>query len=377
MKNTLPVRILNLFTIMNRGGAESMVMNYYRKMDRSKIQFDFLVHREERGAFDEEIESMGGKIFRICPLNPLKFGEYKKQIAKFFDIHTEYKIIHSHMSESGYFAFKEAIKHDIPIRICHAHNTPNYSGWMINDRIKGICRYYFKNRIRSLTTDMFTCSNDAGKWLFGYENASRLIMMNNAVDAGSLKYSDEVSQIVKQELGINGKYVIGHTGRFNVQKNHKFLIEIFRKYSEINKDAVLLLAGDGELKSEIKKAVADYKIEDKVIFLGVRSDMERIYQAFDIFLFPSLFEGLSVALIEAQAAGIPCVVSENISPQTIITDIVEKLPIDKGVSCWIEKLKEKETAERYDNYESVVEAKFDIESNVKWLTDYYLKALKY
>ena len=162
------------------------------------------------------------------------------------------------------------------------------------------------------------------------------------------------------------------SGRFNIQKNHKFLIDIFKEYSLYNDNAVLVLAGDGELKESIKKQVVEYDLADKVKFLGIRCDMERIYQAFDLFMFPSLFEGLSVALVEAQAAGIPCLVSENISPQTIITSIVDKLPINNGVSCWVKKIKEKEDVKRSDTYKDIVDARFDIKYNVKWLTDYYM-----
>lgn len=148
-----PIRILNLFTIMNRGGAETMVMNYYRAIDKSKIQFDFMVHRQERGAYDDEIEAMGGRIFRMCPIYPQNLFKYQQLLKTFFDNHPEYRILHSHMSELGYFAFKEAIKHGVPVRICHAHSSPNFKIETFKEKLKVIPREILARRMRKLSTD--------------------------------------------------------------------------------------------------------------------------------------------------------------------------------------------------------------------------------
>ncbi len=236
------IRILNLFTIMNRGGAETMVMNYYRKIDRTKVQFDFLVHREQKGAFDDEIKELGGKIYHICPIYPHNFSKYKRMAAQFLDEHPEYHIIHSHISELGYFMLKEAYKRNIPVRICHAHNT--YYGW----DLKMFVRIYFKLNIRKYVTHMFACSMDAGEWLFGKRNHDRIRVINNAIDTSLFQYKESVRENVRKELGIQGKFVIGNVGRFEKQKNHTFVIDVFKKICKKRDDAVLLLVGGGKIE---------------------------------------------------------------------------------------------------------------------------------
>lgn len=176
-------RVLNLFTIMNRGGAETMVMNYYRNINREKIQFDFMVHRQEEGAYEQEIRELGGKIYRMIPIYPQNFRKYEKMICDFFDAHDEYDIIHSHMSELGYFVLKEAKKRGVPVRICHAHNAPH--GW----DLKMFMRTYFKWQIKKYYTHMFVCGIESGDWLFGKKNRDKFIMQNNAIDAEKFKYT--------------------------------------------------------------------------------------------------------------------------------------------------------------------------------------------
>ena len=191
-----PIRVLNLFTIMNRGGAETMVMNYYRNIDRSKVQFDFLVHRQERGAYDDEIEAMGGRIYRMCPIYPQNFSKYKKMLKVFFDEHPEYKILHSHMSELGCYAFIEAQKRGIKIKICHAHNAP------CGFDSKTLMRNYFKIKIRPYVSHMFVCGQASGMWLFGEKNTSKFIQVNNAIDSLKYKNTPTYSNEVKEELGV-------------------------------------------------------------------------------------------------------------------------------------------------------------------------------
>ncbi|MBP3938677.1 MAG: glycosyltransferase, partial [Clostridia bacterium] len=256
-----PVRILNLFTIMNRGGAETMVMNYYRNIDRTKVQFDFMVHREERGAYDDEIEALGGKIYRMPPVQPGYFREYKAKIAEFFDEHEEYSIIHSHMSELGYYVFKEAKSRGIKCTVCHAHNAPHFSDETFIEKVKDIVRNYFKHKIRKYVDHMFICGIEAGDWLFGKENSDRFVMMNNAVDARRFSWDEQKAEEVRKRLELGGKFVVCHVGRFNSQKNHTFLIDIFKEINEKNKNAVLLLVGAGELEEKIRQKVSDLQLD--------------------------------------------------------------------------------------------------------------------
>lgn len=368
-----PVRILNLFTIMNRGGAETMVMNYYRKIDKTKVQFDFLVHRQERGAYDDEIEAMGGRIFRMCPIFPQNFAKYKKMLKVFFDRHPEYKILHSHMSELGCFAFIEAEKHGIKVKICHAHNAPVKGGMNLKEKGQLIFRDYFKKKMLPYSDHLFICGEEAGNWLYGKENKDRFVMMNNAVDAEKFRYSPAVRAEMRKEMNLENKFVILNVGRFNLQKNHTFILDIFKEIKSIHKDSVLLLAGNGNLENEIKEKSSNLGLDDFVRFLGLRNDIDRLLQCADVFLFPSLYEGLPVTMVEAQSSGIKCFISDVIPQQCVLTDDVTSLSLESGAKSWAEKITSLCGGyERLDRYEDMVKANFDISANAQWLCDFYL-----
>lgn len=366
-----PIRVLNLFTIMNRGGAETMVMNYYRKIDREKVQFDFLVHREEEGAYEKEIKELGGRIYRMPPIYPQNFSLYKKKIREFFEEHKEYKIIHSHMSELGYFALREAKRQGIPVRICHAHNAPHGFEW------KMLVRNYFKKKMMPYLTHMFMCGKESGDWLYGKEHEDKFIQLNNAIDAEKFRYNEKKEQEIRKELDVEGKFVIGHVGRFFKQKNHTFLIDIFKEIQEKKKNAVLLLVGTGELKEEIEHKVKDLGLEKKVRFLGVRSDVNKIMECFDVFLFPSLFEGLPVTMVEAQAAGNLCIISDSIPRECCITKNVRIYSLEKDANSWADfVISESQNYEKKDMYDDIVNAGFDINKNAKWLEEFYINAAR-
>lgn len=208
-----PIRVLNLFTILNRGGAETMVMNYYRHIDRTRVQFDFLVHREERGAYEDEIESLGGRIFRMMPVRPWTAGAYRRAIRVFFSEHPEYRILHAHMSELGLYAFQEAKRMGIPVRICHAHNAPH------GIDLKSPVRWYMKTRMRPYITHRFMCGYESGLWLFGSRYRDSFIQMNNAVDAAAFRYDAARRAEVRRMLELpEGSLTVGHVGRFNYRR---------------------------------------------------------------------------------------------------------------------------------------------------------------
>ena len=362
------VRVLNLFTIMNRGGAETMVMNYYRHFDRTKLQFDFMVHREERGAYDDEIEALGGKIYRMPAIRPWTSFAYKKQISHFYAYHPEYQIIHSHMSELGYYDFKEAERAGMPVRIAHAHNRPH------GIDLKSPMRWYYKTRMKPLLTHMFMCGKESGEWLFGKKNQDKFIMLNNAIDTEKYVFQPSVRREVREKLGLNNKFVIGHVGRFDAQKNHSFIIEIFCEVLKKRPDAVLMLIGNdsGLISERIHSMVEQFGITDKVLFLGVRSDVADLMQAMDMFLFPSLFEGFGIAVLEAQASGLPCVVSKCIPDECIVTDLVSRLDVQQDEVSWANHLVNIKCDERMNTSRQIIESGFDIKDNAKWLQDFYL-----
>ena len=363
---TEPVRVLNLFTIMNRGGAETMVMNYYRNIDRSKVQYDFMVHRQERGAYDDEIEALGGR-----PIRPWTAGEYRKTVRAFYAEHPEYRVIHSHMSELGYYDFREAEKAGVPVRICHAHNRP------YGIDLKSPVRWYYKTMMRPHITDLFICGKESGDWLFGRKNEARFIQLNNAIDARQYAYCPEIRQKMRQSLGIGeDQLVIGHVGRFYPQKNHKFIIDIFQAVRTKNPKAVLLLVGNdaGEGGKEIHQKAEQLGLTPWVKFLGTRGDVAELLQAMDVFLFPSLFEGLSVASIEAQAAGLPVLISDSVPIECRKTDLVHVLPLSAPPEEWADSVLELARIPRRNTYEEIRDAGFDVVENAKWLQAFYLQA---
>lgn len=369
-----PIRILNLFTIMNRGGAETMVMNYYRAIDKSKIQFDFMVHRQERGAYDDEIEAMGGRIFRMCPIYPQNLFRYKRMLKEFFDNNPEYQILHSHMSELGYFAFKEAIRHHVPVRICHAHNIPVFRNETTKEKIKRIPREILAYLIRSISTDYFACSKEAGVWLFGTKKQT--VIMKNAIDTTKFTYSDKIAREIKGEFNWENKYIIGHVGRFAPQKNHSFLIDIFYYIQKEIPDSILVLLGEGDLRFQIEKKVSDLKIEDKVFFLGNRNDVYRFYQAFDVFIFPSLYEGFGNVLLEAQACGIQSFTSKDVVPQYVnVTPLFHYIPLSYSAEDWKSIIIPYMNYQRKNMSKYIQDNGFDINQNAEWLKNFYLDKL--
>lgn len=368
-----PIRILNLFTIMNHGGAETMVMNYYRKIDKSKVQFDFMVHRSQRGAYDDEIEAMGGRIYRMCPIYPQNFGKYKKMLKVFFDKHPEYKILHSHMSELGCYAFQEASKRGISCKICHAHNAPVRESMSLKEKGQLIFRNYFKKKMLPYTDHLFICAEKAGNWLYGEENSDRFVMMNNAVDAEKFRFNEEERNKMRKALGVEDKLTIINVSRFNPQKNHTFIIDIFEEIKKQHPDSVLLLAGNGDLENSIKEKCKALGISDSVKFLGLRNDINNLLLASDVFLFPSLYEGLPVTMVEAQSSGIKCFISDAIPQQCVLTDDVTALPLQSGAKSWADEiLKLKNGYDRKDRYRKIVDAGFDITANAKWLEEFYI-----
>lgn len=358
-----PVRILHIVTHMNRGGLETMLMNYYRNIDKSKVQFDFLVHREQKADYDNEIESLGGKIYRLSTLNPLSYS-YLKSVDRFFKNHNEYKIVHCHLDCLSSIPLKIAKKNGVPFTIAHSHNANQ------DKNLKYIIKIIAKKKISKYADNLFACSKEAGKWMF---NTNDFIVLNNAIDSKKYAYNEGKSKELKDKLGISNKFVVGNVGRFYKQKNHIFLVDIFKELCQINEDAVLMLVGGGELEDKIKNKVKELGLMDKVLFLGVRSDIEDLMQVMDVFLLPSLYEGLGIVLVEAQAAGLPCIISNTVPNDGIVTSNVTKINLNTNTKEWADKINNNRNFSRKNTFEEIKRNKFDIELNTKWLQKYYLE----
>jgi len=279
---------------MNRGGAETMIMNYYRNTDRTKVQFDFLLHRSEEGAFDKEILEMGGKIYHMPAIHPKNYTAYKKKLNHFFSVHKEYSIVHSHLNALSFMVLSAARKNGVKTRIAHSHiaiESISISDFFDKNSenktlVKDLIFSRLKHKVAKQATHFFACGIKAGDWLFGKKNATKYKVIYNAIDTSKFRYSVSESQAFRQKEGLEGKKIIGHIGRFDNQKNHLFLIDIFSELSKINNDVVLCLVGQGDLEPKIKEKVSNLSLTDKVYFLGVRCDIKKNINGLDLFLFP-------------------------------------------------------------------------------------------
>ncbi len=361
-----PIRVLHVVTHMNRGGLETMIMNYYRHIDRTKIQFDFLTHRDGKKDYDDEIQKLGGKIYHLPTLNPLDKKGYLKKLDDFFREHPEYKIVHSHLDCMSAYPLRAAKKYGVSVRIAHAHSTSEEK-----KDLKYLIKLYSKRKIPVYATDLFACSQKAGEWMFGNRDFT---VMKNAINCEKYLYSESIAVEVKRELGIEGKFVVGHVGRFSIPKNHKFLIDIFRQIYTQNPNAVLLFVGEGVLMDEIKQKVKEYQLEQAVKFLGLRDDVERIMQAMDVFVFPSLYEGLGIVAIEAQVAGIPCIVSESIPQEVKITNNLSFLNVESSAKTWAQKVLEVNRPKEKTT-DLIEKSGYDIKKNSQWLLEKYQESL--
>lgn len=359
----MPIRILHIVTYMGRGGLESMLMNYYHHMDRSKVQFDFLVHRDFEADYDQEIRSLGGQIHHISRLVPWS-GKYRQELKDFFLAHPEYQIIHVHQDCLSSVALQCAKECGVPVRIAHAHSSSAVKN------LKYPIKLFYKKQISRYSTDLFACSQPAGKWMFC---GAPFQVLNNAVDARKYEYNEKAGQEISAKLGIQNQLVIGHVGRFRTEKNHEFLIDIFAALVQKHPNSVLLLAGDGELQAAIQEKVQKLDLTDKVRFLGACSNVDQLLQAMDVFVFPSMYEGLPVTLVEAQAAGVPCVISNRIPPECIITDLITQKSLQDRPEHWAEEILKHQSIPHELTYSKICAAGFDIEKNARKLQNLYLQ----
>ena len=364
------IRVLQVVTSMDVGGIEVLLMNLYRHIDRSVLQFDFLLHRLQVTHFEKEIQELGGRIYRVPPVNPLHHHAYLKALEAFFVAHTEHKIVHAHNNAFSMYVLRAAKKAGVSVCIAHSHIADVPFDWK-----RSIFYNYCRIKINKYVDYAFACSNDAGKWLFGKHilNIDCFHVLHNGIICEKFRYSEMIRRDLRTKLGIGNQFVIGHIGRFSEQKNQLFILSVFSKILQSHPESLLLFVGDGKGREKIEHQAQNMNLIGKVQFLGVRSDVPNLMQAMDVFLFPSLFEGFPVTLVEAQAAGLPCVVSDTISKEVKITDLVEFVPLSKSPEEWAKIVLEKvNVTKRKDYSEEVKKAGFDVTENAKWLQEFYL-----
>lgn len=367
-----PIRILMIFTIMNRGGAETMIMNYYRNIDRTKIQFDFVVHRQEKGAYDDEIRKLGGRIFVFPAVRPSNFSKYKKQIRAFLDKHPEYTIIHSHAQELAYYFYKIAYEKGVPYIITHSHNAS-----MLWD-IKAPLRILWRKIMFKYTNVYFSCGEEAAKHYYGRKRAQQAILMQNAIDIERFEYNKSSRCKIRKELNISDdEYVIGHIGRFSKQKNHPFILKVFDSFLKKHSNSRLMLVGEEDTKQAIRERAKELGIEDRVTFAGLRADIPEMLSAMDCILMPSLFEGVSVAMIEEQASGLPLITSDKVPCEVGLLPSTEFISLKANINVWVSALEKYHNIPRNESAIDIVRnAGYDIKTNAAKLQEYYLNLSK-
>ncbi|PGO33399.1 glycosyl transferase family 1 [Bacillus cereus] len=361
-----PLRVLHVVVNMNRGGAETLIMNLYRNIDRSKVQFDFLTCKE--GVFDDEVVKLGGKVHRIPYVTDVGHRGYIKALNTFFSSHPQYKIVHSHMDKMSGLVLRSAKKAGVPVRIAHSHNTSSEGGATAK-----IYKWYAGKSIGTCATHLLACSNAAARWLFA-DKADTARILKNGIDCDRFLFIPEMRKNVREELQLEqDALVIGHVGRFAHQKNHAYLIELFAQLTRFRPNSILLLAGEGPLRMEIENQVRELNLEKHIRFLGIRADIERILQAFDVFVFPSIHEGLPLTLIEAQGVGLPCIISDAITKEVDLgMNLVEHVPLADKMA-WIEKMKNIEISNfpREIPAQVFLEKGYDIKHTAELTQDYY------
>ncbi|MBN8193799.1 glycosyltransferase family 1 protein [Bacillus sp. NTK074B] len=367
-----PTRVLHVVWKMDRGGAETMIMNLYRNIDRTKVQFDFIVHTDQKCSYDDEIIALGGRIYNIPRFNGINIIKYQNAWKRFFDDHREYKLIHGHLGSTAAIYLYIAKKYGL-YTIAHSHNTNN------EITLKGKLYSLFAYPTRNIAHYFFGCSQDAGLDRFGKKvvYSSNFKVMNNAIKVEDFIFSGRMREKKRLEFDMGKKFVIGHIGRFNTQKNHTFLIDIFKKIHEKNDKAMLMMIGDGNLRDSIERKVNSLGLQESVIFTGVRPDIQDLLQAIDIFVFPSLFEGLGIVTVEAQASGLRCIVADVIPNEAYVTNLVDAISLSSPIDTWANAiLKYAKGYERKNTYEEIKSNGYDICDTVNWLESFYLKKME-
>lgn len=361
------IRILHIVPFLDGGGVENLLLNYYKRMDKNSYKFDFIVHGSEIGSLESVFESYGSKIFHIPP----KRENLKENLRRMKSIINkgDYDVIHVHQGIMSFIPIYYARKCGIKVRIAHSHM--DYKERPIFMKIiDTILLPILKNN----ATHWFACGRDAGKSLWGKKavDEGKVFIMKNAIEVDRFKFNSKVREDVRRELGLDGKFVIGNVARLSYQKNHEFLIRVFNDIYKKNKDSVLLLVGKGELEIDINNLVKELDLQDAVKFLGIRDDVHRLLQGMDIFVLPSRYEGLPVAMIETQASSLMSIISDCITDEVKATNLIKFVSLEETYEFWSDKILEYYNGyKRYDTKKEMEKSGYDISNQVTVLEDIY------
>lgn len=367
-----PIRVLQIIGIVAGGGVESVIMNYYENVDRSKVQFDFIVHDDNKIDITQKVEAMGGKVYKVTPYykNPIAFTyEIYKVIKKF-----HYRIVHSNMNTLSAFSLFAAWAAGVPIRILHNHSTSSPG-----ETKRNIMKFILRPLARLFANHYLACSRFAGDWMYGQKmmDSGKVTVINNAIDLKKYAFNLQKRKVLRKKLGVADEFVVGHVGRFMYQKNHDFLIDIFAEAHRKIPQMVLLLIGDGPLREGIEEKVRGLNLIENVRFLGVRDDVQDLYNAMDLFILPSHYEGLGMVGVEAQANGLNVLASTAVPDEMKFTNLVQFEDLKNDTSKWSDRI-----IQIYYNYHMTRnnrgapifnQSKFDISVQAKKLVNYYIQ----
>lgn len=362
-----PIRVLQIIGDVVGGGVEQVILNYYRHIDRNEVQFDFILHNGALKSYVDNIESLGGKVYKITPYksNPVKTVLEMYKIMK-----GNYQIVHSNMNALSVFPLFAAYLAGVPVRILHNHSTDTKA-----EPLRTFVKHLLRPFARLFANEYWACSKLAGEWMYGKQAVAdgKVTIINNAIDLKQFAFDEAKRNKLRKELGLQDCFVIGHVGRFMKQKNHDFLVNIFAEIVKEQDDVKLLLIGDGPLREQIENKVKTLGLDEKVIFTGVRSDVADLYNAMDVFVLPSFYEGLPVVGVEVQANGLPFLCSSNVTREILISDRIELLKLEDGMKTWAEKILAYVNKKRIIASKDISKSGFDIEVEAKKLGERYRK----
>lgn len=364
-----PLRILQVVTQMNRGGMENRLMDIYRNVDREKLQFDFYTLRKEKGQFDDEILAMGGKVYYSEPFSVRHLFQIPGRFRAFFLEHPEYRVCHAHLNQWCNLILEGARRARVPVRIAHARTA--LTGSSASVRVKNLIRTLYPNS----PTHRFAVSEKAAVWLYGKRRVKRGLceVWPNAIETKKFLFSAERREKTREELALSDEYVVLHVGNLRRVKNHDFLFFVFAEILQREPKSVLLLAGQGEREAELRALAKELSIFERVRFLGSREDVPALLSAADVFVFPSFYEGLPGAVLEAQAASLPCLISDTIASEVLLSDRVRALSIDASVKTWADAVLLTRAGAREDAYELFCKTGYDVAALAERLSDFYLQ----
>ena len=360
-----PIRIAHIIGKLNAGGVEAVVNNYYRNIDHKKYQFDFFIDSDGACQPPQELINMGARYFVIPPYQ--KPFQYIKTLTNYFK-GNHYTIVHSDMNTLAVFSLFAAWLAHVPIRINHNHSTASKG-----ETKKNILKYLLRPFATLFATHYCACSRYAGEWLFGKKAVAqgKVKIFNNAINVENFEYNPLIRDKVRKELDLNDKFVVGHVGRFCFQKNQEFVVKVFSEFHKTNSNSILMMIGIGNTVSAIREQVKVLGLNDHVLFLGARTDVNQLYQAMDAFVFPSRYEGLGVVAIEAQCAGLPVLASNRVPKEAKVISEMFFLPLSGELNKWVCKIQQFKQVKRRNTSIAIKEAGFDIKTEAKKMEFYY------